>query len=89
MNCNNPHLRNGQIVRYTKPLTSHSTNEFFIIADDDLSNHQNRKIKVYSVTKLLRCNATGTKPDADYMNLADLELVAQNLEEWVDSWNRV
>jgi hypothetical protein len=87
-NDKKPDLK-GQIVMCLIPANGYERQECFILGEDPSALEDTHEVLVFSVTKLLRANAIGSKPDADYIALSNLVVVASDLNAWVDSWNRI
>jgi hypothetical protein len=79
--------KQGQIVRSLIPLDGIEPIETFILSDDPQLKSEDSLVQIFSITEFLRCQAIGTKPFGNLIKLKNLTFVAENLEEFVKSWN--
>ncbi|SHF53637.1 hypothetical protein [Flavisolibacter ginsengisoli] len=79
--------KQGQIVVICNPLQDEDPNEQYMIAEDPSPYPPERQILLYSVTQILRSNASGTLPLGTSVQISDLHVVGEDLKTWVEGWN--
>ena len=77
----------GQIVRIINAMPGEDPNVDYILGDDPEPYDDSKLLLIYSVTDLMRATRQGKKPFPSQVQKADLTVIANSLEEWVESWN--
>lgn len=78
----------GQIVKVYMPILKEKANTDYLVAEDPSLYDDNKLLTVYAVSEILRAQAEGRKPVCDYIAKRELTVLADSLEQWVESWNK-